>query len=88
MVFFVQVGRITASATTRTLLSQCRSPTPQNLIDYLVLRLYLIISDDVTLNQSPKRAKNKDSYPMSEIDINKRLLTQVFHVDLDKDIME
>jgi hypothetical protein len=47
-----------------------------------------MISDDVTLNQSPKRAKNKDSYPMSEIDINKRLLIQVFNVDLDKDIKE
>jgi hypothetical protein len=47
-----------------------------------------MISDDVTLNQSPKRAKNKDSSPMFEKDIDKRLLTQVFNVDLDKDIKE
>jgi hypothetical protein len=51
-------------------------------------KLYAMISDDVTLNQSPKRAKNKDSSPMFEIDIDKRLLTQVFNVDLDKDIKE
>jgi|TARA_R110000751_G_scaffold301415_2_gene413769 hypothetical protein len=47
-----------------------------------------MISDDVTLNQSPKRAKNKDSSLMFEKDIDKRLLTQVFNVDLDKDIKE
>jgi hypothetical protein len=51
-------------------------------------KLYAMISDDVTLNQSPKRAKNKDSSPMSDIEIRKSVLTDVFNVDLDKDIME
>jgi len=50
--------------------------------------LYAMISDDVTLKQSPKSGKKKYSLPMSQIEIDKRLLTQVFHVDLDKDINE
>jgi hypothetical protein len=43
----------------------------------------------VTLEQSPKR-KKKYPLPMSqiEIDIDRSLRTQVFHVDLDKDIKE
>jgi hypothetical protein len=77
-----------ASATTRTLLSQCRSPAPQNTVNYLVLKLYLIISDDATLNQSPKDVKKKSFFSMSRIEIRRRLLTQVFHVDLDKDVKE
>ncbi|MFT6843269.1 hypothetical protein [Nonlabens sp. MB-3u-79] len=51
-------------------------------------KLYAMISDDVTLNQSPKRAKNKDSSPMSHIEIRKSVLTDVFNVDLDKDTKE
>jgi hypothetical protein len=47
-------------------------------------KLYAMISDDVTLNQSPKRAKNKDSSPMSDIEMRRRVLTDIFNVDLDK----
>jgi hypothetical protein len=52
--------------------------------------LYEMISDDLTLQQSHKRAKNKYSFPKSqiEIEIDRMLWTQVFHVDLDKDVKE
>jgi hypothetical protein len=63
----------------------------KELSDKEIAKLYEMISDDVTLTleQSPKGRK-KYSFPMSqiEIEIQRRLLTQVFHVDLDKDVKE
>jgi hypothetical protein len=67
----------------------CSESTLKKAHNQLFLKFYLIISDHVTLEQSPKR-KKKYPLPMSqiEIDIDRSLRTQVFHVDLDKDIKE
>jgi hypothetical protein len=47
-----------------------------------------MLTNDVQLYQSIKKIKKKPSLSMSRIEIQRRLLTQVFNVDLDKDIKE
>jgi hypothetical protein len=47
-----------------------------------------MLTNDVQLYQSFKKVKKKPSMSMSRIEIRRRLLTQVFHVDLDKDVKE
>ena len=47
-------------------------------------KLFTMISEDMTLKQSPKREKNKYKFPTSEIEmeIDKMLWTQVFNVKI------
>jgi hypothetical protein len=47
-----------------------------------------MLTNDVQLYQSIKKVKKKPSMSMSRIEIQRRLLTDIFNVDLDKDIME
>ena len=54
-------------------------------LSYIELRkLHAMISDDVTLKETPKKGKKKYTYPMSEIEleIDKMLWTQVFNVKI------
>mgnify|MGYP000329302807 CR=1 FL=1 len=51
-------------------------------------KLHKMLTNDVQLYQSIKKIKKKPSLSMSRIEIRRRLLTQVFHVDLDKDVKE
>jgi hypothetical protein len=51
-------------------------------------KLHKMLTTDVQLYQSLQKVKKKPSLSMSRIEIRRRLLTQVFNVDLDKDIKE
>ncbi|WP_339686642.1 hypothetical protein [uncultured Nonlabens sp.] len=60
----------------------------KELSDKEIAKLHKRLTTDVKLYQSLKKVKKKPSMSMSGIEIRRRLLTQVFHVDLDKDINE
>jgi adenylyl- and sulfurtransferase ThiI len=47
-------------------------------------KLYAMISEDMTLKQSPKRGNKKYTFPTSEIEmeIGKRIWTQFFNVKI------
>jgi hypothetical protein len=60
----------------------------KELSDKEMVKLHKMITTDVQLYQSFKKVKKKPSMTMSRIEIRRRLLTQVFNVDLDKDIKE
>jgi hypothetical protein len=60
----------------------------KELSDKEMGKLHKMITTDVQLYQSLKKVKKKPSMSMSRIEIRRRLLTQVFNVDLDKDIKE
>ena len=60
----------------------------KELSDKEMEKLHKMITTDVQLYQSFKKVKEKPSMLMSRIEIRRRLLKQVFHVDLDKDIKE
>jgi hypothetical protein len=51
-------------------------------------KLHKMLTTDVQLYQSIKKVKKKPSISMSRIEIRRRLLTQVFHVDFNKDVKE
>jgi hypothetical protein len=60
----------------------------KELSDKEMVRLHKMVTTDVQLYQSLKKVKKQPSMSMSRIEIRRRLLTQVFNVDLDKDITE
>jgi hypothetical protein len=60
----------------------------KELSDKEMGKLHKMLTTDVQLYQSIKKVKKKPSLSMSRIEIRRRLLTQVFNVDLDKDIKE
>jgi hypothetical protein len=60
----------------------------KELSDKEMAKLHKMLTTDVQLYQSLKKVKKKPSMSMSRIEIRRRLLIQVFHVDLDKDFKE
>jgi hypothetical protein len=60
----------------------------KELSDKEMAKLHKMLTTDVQLYHSLKKVKKKPSMSMSRIEIRRRLLTQVFNVDLDKDIKE
>jgi hypothetical protein len=60
----------------------------KELSDKEIAKLHKMLTTHVQLYQSFKKVKKKPSMTMSRIEIRRRLLTQVFNVDLDKDIKE
>jgi hypothetical protein len=47
-----------------------------------------MLTTDVQLYQSLKKVKKKPSMSMSDIEMGRRVLTDIFNVDLDKDTKE
>ncbi len=60
----------------------------KELSDKEIAKLHKMLTTDIQLYQSFKKVKKKPSLSMSRIEIRRRLLIQVFNVDLDKDIKE
>jgi hypothetical protein len=60
----------------------------KELSDKEIAKLHKMLTTHVQLYQSFKNVKKKSFMSMSRIEIRRRLLTQVFNVDLDKDIKE
>jgi hypothetical protein len=60
----------------------------KELSDKEIAKLHKMLTTHVQLYQSFKNVKKKSFISMSDIEIRRRLLTQVFNVDLDKDIKE
>jgi hypothetical protein len=60
----------------------------KELSDKEMAKLHKMLTTDVQLYQSLQKVKKKPSLSMSRIEIRRRLLTDIFNVDLDKDIME
>jgi hypothetical protein len=60
----------------------------KELSDKEMGKLHKMITTDVQLYQSLKKVKKKSFFSMSDIEMRRRVLTQVFNVDLDKDITE
>jgi hypothetical protein len=60
----------------------------KELSDKEMAKLHKMLTTDIQLYQSIKKVKKKPSLSMSRIEIQRRLLTQVFHVDFNKDIKE
>ena len=60
----------------------------KELTDKEMVRLHKMITTDVQLYQSFKKVKKKSFFSMSDIEMRRRVLTDIFNVDLDKDIKE
>jgi hypothetical protein len=60
----------------------------KELSDKEMVKLHKMLTTDVQLYQSFKKVKKKSSMPMSDIEMRRRVLTDIFNVDLDKDIKE
>ncbi len=60
----------------------------KELADKEMGKLYKILTTHVQLYQSFKNVKKKSFFSMSDIEMRRRLLTQVFHVDLDQYVKE
>jgi hypothetical protein len=60
----------------------------KELSDKEMAQLHKMLTTDVQLYQSLKKVKKKPSMTMSRIEIRRRVLTDIFNVDLDKDIKE
>jgi hypothetical protein len=60
----------------------------KELSDKEIGKLYKMLTIDVQLYQSLKKVKKKSYMSMSDIELRRRVLTDIFKVDLDKDINE
>jgi Zn-dependent oligopeptidase len=60
----------------------------KELSDKEMAKLHKMLTTDVQLYQSLKKVKKKPSMSMSDIEMRRRVLTDIFNVDLDKDIKE
>jgi hypothetical protein len=60
----------------------------KELSDKEMGKLHKMITTDVQLYQSFKKEKKKPPMSMSDIEMRRRVLTDIFNVDLDKDIKE
>jgi hypothetical protein len=60
----------------------------KELSDKEMGKLHKMITTDVQLYQSFKKVKKKSFFSMSDIEMRRRVLTDIFNVDLDKDIKE
>jgi hypothetical protein len=60
----------------------------KELSDKEMGNLHKMITTDVQLYQSFKKVKKKSFFSMSDIEMRRRVLTDIFNVDLDKDIKE
>jgi hypothetical protein len=60
----------------------------KELSDKEMGKLHKMITTDVQLYQSFKKVKKKSFFSMSDIEMRRRVLTDIFNVDLDKDITE
>ncbi|WP_339686627.1 hypothetical protein [uncultured Nonlabens sp.] len=60
----------------------------KELSDKEMGKLHKMITTDVQLYQSFKNVKKKSFFSMSDIEMRRRVLTDIFNVDLDKDIKE
>jgi Zn-dependent oligopeptidase len=60
----------------------------KELSDKEMRKLHKMLTTDVQLYQSLKKVKKKPSMSMSDIEMRRRVLTDIFNVDLDKDIKE
>jgi hypothetical protein len=60
----------------------------KELSDKEMRKLHKMLTTDVQLYQSFKKEKKKPPMSMSDIEMRRRVLTDIFNVDLDKDIKE
>jgi hypothetical protein len=60
----------------------------KELSDKEMGKLHKMITTDVQLYQSFKKVKKKSFFSMSDIEMRRRVLTDIFNVDLDKDFTE
>jgi hypothetical protein len=60
----------------------------KELSDKEMAQLHKMLTTDVQLYQSLKKVKKKSFFSMSDIEMRRRVLTDIFNVDLDKDIKE
>jgi hypothetical protein len=60
----------------------------KELSDKEMGKLHKMLTTDVQLYQSFKKVKKKSSLSMSDIEMRRKVLTDIFKVDLDKYIKE